>query len=86
MTGPSSLQAEHLNASVLSEVMVEGEGSRNVTSVEHGERDRVTQRPVLVGVPSQDLPGFLLFGGANRHDRQPARQQPLASKSSSKLP
>jgi hypothetical protein len=47
---------------VLSEVMVEGEGPRHMTSVEHGERDRVTQRPVFVGVPSQDLFGFLLLG------------------------
>ena len=75
----SPVQAKHLNASVLSEVVVEGEGSRNVTGVEHGERDRVTQRPVLVGVPRQDLLRFLLFGGESRHDRQPARQEPLAS-------
>ena len=66
--------------------MVEGEGSRHVTSVEDGERDRVTQGPILVRVPSQDLLGFLLLGGQSRQDRQPARQQPLTSDTSTELP
>src|SRR5438445_2230079 len=65
--------------------MVEGEGSRNVTSVNHCERDRVTQGPVLVGVPSQYLLSLQLFRRKNRNDRQPARQQPLASDGSSQL-
>lgn len=38
----SPVQAEHLNAPVLSEVVVEGEGPRDASSVEHGERDGVT--------------------------------------------
>ena len=83
--GSSPVQTEHLNAPVLSEVVIEGKSPRHVTSVEHGERDRVAQRPVLVGVPSQDLLGSLLLGGENRHDRQPARQEPLASDPSAEL-
>ncbi len=83
--GSSPVQTEHLNAPVLSEVVIEGKSPRHVTSVEHGERDRVAQRPVLVGVPSQDLFGSLLLGGENRHDRQPARQEPLASDPSAEL-
>ena len=86
MRGPSPVQTEHLNAPVLPEVVVEGEGPRDATSVEHGEGDRVTQRPVLVGVPSQNLLGFLFFGGERRHDRQTAREQPLAGDTSAELP
>ena len=32
--GPSPAQTEHLNATVLSEVAVEGEGPRDLTTVE----------------------------------------------------
>ena len=74
----SPVQSKHLNAAVLSEVVIEGESPRYVTGVEHSQRDRVAQCPVLVGVPSQDLLRFLLLGGENRHDCHPARQEPLA--------
>jgi len=80
------IQTQYLNPAVLSEMMVEGEGSRDATGVHHGERDGVAQRPVLGSVSSQDVPGFLLFRWMNRHDRQPACEQPLTGNRSSELP
>lgn len=46
-----TLKAEYLNPSVLPEVVVECERPRHASGVKDGERDRVTQGPVLVGVP-----------------------------------
>jgi len=79
------LQAEYLNPSELSEVTVEGERSRHVAGVEDGERDRITQGPVLVGVSRQDLFRPLLFRGQSPQDGESARQQPLPSDRSTKL-
>ena len=85
-TRPSSpTQPEHLNTSVLPEMMIECEGSRDAAGVEQGKRNRIAQGPVFVGVLSQNLSGALLFGGERAQDRQPARQQPLASYQSSEL-
>ena len=82
----SSFRAEHLNPPVLSEMLVEREGSRDVTSVENGERNRVAQRPVFVGVSSQDLLGPLFLSRKNPHDRQTACQQPLTGNRPPELP
>ncbi len=57
--------------------MVEGEGSRDVARVKEGERERITQGPVLVRVSSQNVPCSVLFRREDRHDRQSACQQPL---------
>jgi hypothetical protein len=70
-------QAEDSNPSILTEMMVDAEGSCDMTRVKDGERQRVAQRPVLVRVSSQDLLGFVLFRREYRHHRQSARQQPL---------
>ena len=85
-SGRPLFQAEHLNPPVLPEMMVEGEGSRDVTGVQHGERDGIAQGPVLVGVSSQDVLGSLLFRGKGRHDRQAACQQPLTGHRPPELP
>ena len=87
MTNPKLLfRAEHLNSPVLTEVMVEGEGPPDVAGLENGERNRVAQSPILVGVSSYQLSSALLFGGQRANDRQSARQQPLSSDHSPELP
>ena len=56
-------EAEHLDSAVLPEVMIERERTRDPASVEHGERNGVAQRPVLVDVSRESLFSALLFGG-----------------------
>ena len=82
----SPLRSHHVNAPVLSEMVIEGEGLSDATGVEHGERDRVAQGPILIGVSSKDLSGVLFFAGEYSHDRQAAGQQPLTRNRPSELP
>src|SRR5438128_6156579 len=71
--------------SVLPEMMVEGEGPRDPAGIEHRKRNRVAEGPIFIGMSSQNLSGALLFRGKSAQDRQPPRQQPLASYQSSEL-
>ena len=71
---------------VLTEVMIERERTRDVARVEHGERDRIAQRPVLVDMPRQDVLRALLFGGKDRDDGEVAGQQPLSGNDPSESP
>ena len=82
---PSSFQAEHLNPTVLPEVVVEGERRRDLTDIQNRERDRVAEGPVLVGVSSENLFRALLLFGEGSDDVQPACQQPFAGNRSAKL-
>ena len=81
----SCLQSQHVNAAVLLEMAVERKGPSNATTFEHGERDRVAESPVLIDVASEDLSGFLFFGGEYPHDWQTARQQALTRNRPSEL-
>lgn len=67
-------------------MVIEGEGPSDVTGLEHDERDCVAEGPVLVGVSSEDLSGFLFFRGEYAHDRQTACKQPLTGNCASELP
>lgn len=58
-------------------MMIERERTPYAASVEHGERDGVAQRPVLIDVSREHLFGALLLGGKHRDDRKAASQQPL---------
>src|SRR5438132_13822183 len=51
----SLFQSQHLNAPVLSEMVIEGKGPSDATTIEHGERHRITEGPVLIDVSSEDL-------------------------------
>src|SRR5438552_18952622 len=75
----SPTQPEHLNTSVLPEMMIECEGSLDAAGVEQGKRNRLAQARVVVGVLSQNLSGALLFGGERAQDRLPARQEAMAT-------
>jgi len=66
-------------------MVVEGEGPSDATTVEHGERDRVAEGPILVGVSSEDFSGSLFFGGEYPDDWQTACQQPLTGNRPSEL-
>jgi len=78
-------QSEHLYAPVLSEMMIEGKRPSDATGVEHGERDRIAQSPILVSVSSKNLSRLLLFSGEYSDDRQTAGQQPLTGNRPSEL-
>ena len=82
----ASFQTEHLNSPVLSEMMVKGEGAPDASGIENGERNRVAQGPVFVGVPSEDLLGSLLFRREDRHDGQAAGEEPLPGNRPPELP
>jgi hypothetical protein len=77
----SRFQSNHLNTAVLSEMVIEGEGPSDATSVKHGERDRITKGPALVDVSSEDLPGSLLLRRKHSHDRQTADEQAIDGQS-----
>ena len=82
----SRFRPQHVNTSVLSEMVIEGEGPSDVTGIEHGERDGVAEGPILVSVSSENLSAFLFFRGQHPHDRQSACQQPLTGDRPSELP
>lgn len=62
---------------ILLEVMIERERTRHAPRGEHGERDGVAQRPVLVDVSRENLFGALLLRGLHGDDGKAAREQPL---------
>ena len=75
-----------MDASVLPEMMIEGERPPDSTRVHQREGDRIAQRPVLVRVASQDVSGFLLFRCEDGDNRQPAGQKPLTGDRAPELP
>lgn len=66
--------------------MIERERTRHAARVEHGERDGVAQRPVLVDVSRENVFGALLLGGQHGDDRKAAREQPLTRHGPPKFP
>jgi hypothetical protein len=79
------LETEHLNAAVLAEMMIEGEGPGNAPRVKNGEGNSIAQRPIFISTPGQNFLGGLFFAWRRSHDRQAACKQPLTGNGASQL-